>query len=1505
MATITQQIPNYHGGISQQADEVKAPGQVNKLKNAIPDVVQGLTKRPGTELLKQDLVSLNRDKWFHYYRDENERYIGRLDLSSGVIQMWDKDGTEKTVVYDSTDEAAIKKYLTTDENPPMTIQDTDDGLATNIVGFTDKIAITIDYSRDTFYEDGHGLTTGDPVRFNQNNHAIGNLTDGTIYYVYVHDEYTFGLATTLHNANIGTLITYVDGDDDNLSCTFDTFTAAEDELQTLTINDYTYLTNRNKTVLMDTAATASLNPVRPPEAYIELKKVAYARQYAVNLFDDNTTQTVKTATRISIASSNLNTADSSCPNVGTEIFNVGTGDDYAEDIKQKFTFKNVSKGNDSALYFFDNDTSGRDYSFVYCPPPWTATTYYRTNDLVTGKGDNSQIYKRTGAAITGGSLPAHDETGGDGDGAALNGWTWIPTTTYSANSNEQSTQIYHGDACIELVADGVNAPSTDATTIDIFEALRGVNTNGSDNNTYLASGVSGAERRTDYANLPFIIADENNISGSPNTVDFNIIWKHVGDYSDQHSRIIFRRTNDNTQTIGGNTTFSEPNSALKTDVGEILISKYGWDSTINVLAAGRSDLYFRLTTTGQAVPNTDATEYTCRYTTTIDLLHGGSGWEPGDQIRVRMKDGTHVIQVDKTSIAKEQANLALVRPTPTSFDTKTTVTAESIIGSIRQAVVDAGNFTESEVTQVGNGLYINRGSAQTLGTITDETSGLQFNITNHGFITGRNIRYTFTGTVLPSLTNNTNYWVIKNDNNSFWLATSYANAIAGTKIDHTGAIPAGSTHTFTPEKFGISTSDTDLLNVFTNEIQDVADLPSQCKHDYKLKVRNSEEEADDYYLKFIGQEKADGTFLDGKGIWEECAEPGRHVRLDYSTMPVGLIRTADGNFRVTRFDGGSYTVNSVNYDVPTWADCTVGSWDSTTETGTVPEPSFVGYTINKVISFRNRLGILSDENVNLSRPGSFFDFWAISAIAYAAGDNIDVSCSSTHPAILYDALQINAGLLLFSENEQFMLTTDSDVLSPLTAKVNSFCTYNFNKNTKPISLGTTVGFLDNASKYSRFFEISNLLREGQPEVFEQSKIVSQLLPKDLTLITNSRENSTIFFAERGSHTIYGLRYLKGGDRRLQQAWFTWEMTGTVEYMALMDEELYLILRDSTGAADAANQTYKDNIERITLRLSDSVASIDKDNDTIITNDDIAYPIHLDCYKKITNIHANSSNTRININHLNANRVAIDATKAADSTTITITRNNHSLKVGKKIYITGLGTGDNLIEGEFVIQTATTNTFTVETEAGNTKTFSDDAGFYSPIIGVVAVPTGETKTYNGLYAKSKHIIADEDRIPGNKWRTPNTDTYDVYVGYLFDMEVEFPTIYPVKTANNNIIADYTGGLVVHRVELNLGQNGIYEVELERGMWNPTNSTRDKTTYSESIGPLTSDTPPVVATDYYSAAYVMPLKEEGKQVIPIYEKNKNLTLTFKSTSPSPATLYSMTWEGDYTNNHYERV
>ena len=75
--------------------------------------------------------------------------------------------------------------------------------------------------------------------------------------------------------------------------------------------------------------------------------------------------------------------------------------------------------------------------------------------------------------------------------------------------------------------------------------------------------------------------------------------------------------------------------------------------------------------------------------------------------------------------------------------------------------------------------------------------------------------------------------------------------------------------------FNVNTGVSELLNVLTSEVQDVADLPKQCKDGYVVKVRNSANDEDDYYVKFLANNS-----LSGEGVWEECSKPGRRIEFD-------------------------------------------------------------------------------------------------------------------------------------------------------------------------------------------------------------------------------------------------------------------------------------------------------------------------------------------------------------------------------------------------------------------------------------------------------------------------------------------------------------------------------------------------------------------------------------------------------------------------------------------------
>ena len=337
--------------------------------------------------------------------------------------------------------------------------------------------------------------------------------------------------------------------------------------------------------------------------------------------------------------------------------------------------------------------------------------------------------------------------------------------------------------------------------------------------------------------------------------------------------------------------------------------------------------------------------------------------------------------------------------------------------------------------------------------------------------------------------------------------------------------------------FNVEVAEEDLMRVFQKTVNDVTLLPNQCRHGYVVKVSNARmSDEDDYYLRFSGENN-----LDGAGSWSECPLPG--ITDTLTNMPLVIQRTAPTTFTVRPF---------------TYQPRRVG------DTNTNPMPTFVGKRINKVLFFRNRLALLAGENVILSRPGTLGkpDFFIESALTVSASDPIDISAASMFPSDLFDGIQINAGLLVFSTNQQFLLSTDDTVLNPDTAKLRSVSTFNYNKDIPPISLGTTVAYLDNSGKFSRMNQMANTAREGEPNIVEISKLVPTLLPKNLDLLTNSRENSMILIGKTDSDTVFGYKYLQVGDKVQQQAWFKWKFNNPLKYHFIINDEYYYLDTDN-------------------------------------------------------------------------------------------------------------------------------------------------------------------------------------------------------------------------------------------------------------------------------------------------------------------------------------------------------
>ena len=117
-----------------------------------------------------------------------------------------------------------------------------------------------------------------------------------------------------------------------------------------------------------------------------------------------------------------------------------------------------------------------------------------------------------------------------------------------------------------------------------------------------------------------------------------------------------------------------------------------------------------------------------------------------------------------------------------------------------------------------------------------------------------------------------------------------------------------------------------------------------------------------------------------------------------------------------------------------------------------------------------------------------------------------------------------------------------------------------------------------------------------------------------------------------------------------------------------------------------------------------------------------------------------------------------------------------------------------------------------------------------------------------------------------------------------MSVLIPRFYKVVDANQVVRSDTRASLVIHRFNLEAGASGVFDVTLKRLGYDD---------YTETYYPIVADT--------YKANTPM-IAESLTRIIPCYIRNKQLDVELHSRHPSPFTLFSISWEGDFSDKYY---
>ena len=343
--------------------------------------------------------------------------------------------------------------------------------------------------------------------------------------------------------------------------------------------------------------------------------------------------------------------------------------------------------------------------------------------------------------------------------------------------------------------------------------------------------------------------------------------------------------------------------------------------------------------------------------------------------------------------------------------------------------------------------------------------------------------------------------------------------------------------------------------VIKDEVQNFSDLPAEAINNMVVEVKGDASNSfDNYYVKYSSSTR----------VWEETVEPGIKTTLDPNTMPHVLIRTADGNFRFTQVDGSTYTISSTSFDVPSWGKRTVGDLESS------PNPSFVDAKMKDIFFHRNRLGVLANENVIMSRSSEFFEFFNETVTDALDTDVIDVSVAHTKVSILKHAVAFDEKLLLFSDQTQFILTGGAS-LTPGNTSVNVTTEYESLETVSPVGSGNNVFFAFNKGQFTG---VREMYVESDGETNQGEDITANIpkyIPSEAFKFANaSNENILVVLSNKTGekNRLYIYQWFFSQGRRLQSAWHKWiigsDANTTILNVDFIGTTLFLVVQRSDG-----------------------------------------------------------------------------------------------------------------------------------------------------------------------------------------------------------------------------------------------------------------------------------------------------------------------------------------------------
>jgi len=647
-------------------------------------------------------------------------------------------------------------------------------------------------------------------------------------------------------------------------------------------------------------------------------------------------------------------------------------------------------------------------------------------------------------------------------------------------------------------------------------------------------------------------------------------------------------------------------------------------------------------------------------------------------------------------------------------------------------------------------------------------------------------------------------------------------------------VVSGTPTSFTIEaRGGLQNTD---LGAFQDEVSSIGLLPTESYHGHIVKIVNTVTLLDDYHAEF----KADNE-VSGRGYWEEARAPGVSAGLDNATMPHELLNTATDEFTFQQID---------------YQNRLVGDNDTNSH------PSFVGEKITAGFFHNNRLGFLSKDNVSMSQSGSYYNFYFETAQTIIDSDPIDISCSSIRPTALHAVIPTAQGVVLFSENQQFVMFSDSGVLTPALTTIRTLSNYEMDSTVDPVDVGTQINFISKTPGYTRCFSMVTRGQQEAPQVLDLSRVVKEWISADIDQLIASPQNSMIAMADQASNRAYVFRYYNDGEKTAMQAWVSWSMPGNTQFMIINSDDMYTVTKQGGQ-----------------VTLSKAALSQSPDQAIIVNNRGQRVNPCMDLYATASSVVYDSTN-KLSKCYLPYNDVS---------------------ELAPVLVISGNTSTGSFVESGFTItperDSDSTGDYFIVPRKDLTSVASDvvvgfkynfdvhlPTTYYRPDRELTdftaSLAIARMKFSVGLSGVMSFKVKQQGRIPYSLLFTGDGTT----TTYPFNKkDLDYEDRSDVKVTVNGIATTAYSFTDDTTIEFTTAPAADSEIRFYIDEWFTTN--------------------PVIEANRYLANDV-PLDNETVFTLPIHQRTENFKVRMFNNTPFPIAVNAMMWEGNYAPRFYKR-